>query len=446
MRETAILAEYAAHLQYEDIPSAVLDRARHTICDTVGAIIFGYDLPWSQMIVNYAATYGAGGRSRILGQGAGCAQPPMAALVNGAMAHSFELDGSAKPSCGAHPCATILPAALAIAQERDLSGKALLTAFVAASEVLLRIGMATGKSNEHRGFHGPATTGPFAATVGVGKLLGFDPIKMTEALGIAGSMSAGLLQFSRSGSGGMVNCLHFGRANESGVLAATLAERGFSGPPDILEGDLGFLNVFCDTFDMSKLTAGLGETFLTLNIYMKRYACHGTCQAPLQAMEELRRRHAIKPDDIETIEVRGAHEIVERHDIREPRDATIAQYSVPFAVALSCFADPKDPRTFSEDAVRDPRIGALTQRVRLVGDEAFDNSRAAVMVRLKNGDMLEEKVTVLRATPAAPPSRDEVFEKFLVLTQHCDRRKMDEIFERLQSVETERDVGWLAVD
>lgn len=446
MKETVILADYAARLRYEDIPSAALDRARNTICDTVGAIIFGYDLPWSRMIADYAISYGAGGRSRILGRGTGPVQPPMAALVNGALAHSFELDGSAKPSCGAHPCATIFPAALAVAQERGLGGKSLLTAFVAATEVLLRIGAATGKSNEHRGFHGPSTTGPFAATVGVAKLLAFDAAKLTQALGIAGSLSAGLLQFSRSQSGGMVNSLHFGRANESGVLAADLAERGFSGPPDILEGELGFLNVFCDTSDKTKLTAGLGETFLTLDIYMKRYACHGVCQAPLQALEEMRGRHAIGPEDIDDIEVRGAQEIVARHNIRAPRDATIAQYSVPFAVALSFFADPRDPRTFSQAAVDDARIAALCQRVGLVADPAADNSRAVVTVRLKNGDVHEERVTVLRATPSAPPSRDEVYEKFSVLTRHCDRRKMDEIFERIQAIETERDFSWLAVD
>jgi 2-methylcitrate dehydratase PrpD len=444
MNETAVLADYAARTSYEDIPSAVLQRARHTICDTVGAIIFGYDLPWSQMIADYATTYGAGGRSHILGRGAGCVLPPMAALVNGALSHSFELDGSAKPSCGAHPCATIFPAVLAVAQERGLGGKAALTAFVVATEVLLRIGTATGKSNEHRGFHGPATTGPFAATVGVGKLLDFDATKLTQALGIAGSLSAGLLQFSRAGTGGMVNSLHFGRANESGVVAANLAERGFSGPHDILEGELGFLNVFCDTSDKTKLTAGLSETFMTLNIYMKRYACHGTCQAPLQASEELRNRRPISAEDIEEIEVHGAQEIVARHDIRMPRDATIAQYSVPFAVALSFFADPKNPRAFSQAAVEDARIAALTSRVRLVGD-GTDNSRAMIRVRLTNGDVLEERVTTLRATPSAPPSRDEVYEKFSVLTQHHDYGRMKEIFERLQAIESERDLSWLAM-
>src|SRR5215212_6958344 len=111
---------------------------------------------------------------------------------------------------------------------------------------MVRIAMATKHTNEIRGFHGPSTTGPFGATVAVGCLLGFDAAKMTNALGIAASLAAGLLQFSRSGTGGMVKRLHLGRANESGVLAANLAARGFEGPHDILEGEFGFLNVFCN--------------------------------------------------------------------------------------------------------------------------------------------------------------------------------------------------------
>jgi len=131
MGETITLAKYAADLRYDDIPAKVLERAKNTICDMVGAAIFGYGLPWSRIIVDYATTYGQGGRSRILGPGGSLVQPPMAAFANGALAHAFELDGSTKPSVGVHPCATIFPAQLAVAQERGLGGRDLITAFVA---------------------------------------------------------------------------------------------------------------------------------------------------------------------------------------------------------------------------------------------------------------------------------------------------------------------------
>jgi 2-methylcitrate dehydratase PrpD len=442
---TAILAKYAVGLRYEDIPQKVLERARNTICDCVGAMIFGYDLPWSQMVVDYAMKYGPGGKSRILGKGGALVQPPMAALVNGSLAHAFELDGAAKPSSGAHPSATILPASLAVAQERGLGGKALITALVAATEVLLRIGAATKKSNEHRGFHAPGTTGPFAASVGAGKMIGLDAAKMVNAIGIAASLSGGLVQFSRAGTGGMVKRLHFGRAGESGVLAANLAERGFTGPHDILEGEFGFLRVFCDHYDMSKLTAGLGETFLTMNIYMKRYACHGSCQAPLQALQELQAKHKFSAADVEQIDIGGPPDTVDRHGIYEPKDPMIAQYSVPFAVALAFFRNPQDPRSFDMSAVADRKILALCQRVKL--HQEFDSgvSAAIVSLKLKDGRVLREEVTKIKGTPAIPPDRDDVYQKYSLLTQHCSKQKADEIFERLQAIESEKNFDWLVV-
>jgi 2-methylcitrate dehydratase PrpD len=126
--ETRRLAQYAAELRYEDIPDEALKRARNTICDTVGAIIYGFELPWSKMICDYSIAFGRGGKSRILAPGLPAVQAPMAALANGSLAHAFELDGAAKPSVGVHPCATIFPAALAIAQEYELSGRDLLAA------------------------------------------------------------------------------------------------------------------------------------------------------------------------------------------------------------------------------------------------------------------------------------------------------------------------------
>ena len=187
-----------------------------------------------------------------------------AALANGALAHAFELDSLTRPGAGAHPGATVLPPALAIAQERDSDGRALIAAFVAGNEVMIRIGRATGHTNEARGFHAPGTTGPFGAAVAAGHLLRLDPAAMTNALGIAGSLCGGLLEFAR-GDGGMVKRLHLGRASEAGVLAASLAAGGFAGPRTVLEGEFGFLRVFCTKWDTAELTRGLGEELRRLD-------------------------------------------------------------------------------------------------------------------------------------------------------------------------------------
>src|SRR5262249_46908403 len=155
--ETQRLAEFAAKLRYEDAPADVVERARNTIIDTAGTIVFGYDLPWSQMVVAQARRARPGGRSRILGLGGPLVQAPAAAFANGALAHAYELDNLTSPGAGVHPGAILLSAGLAVAQERGLSGRDLLTAFIAGSEVMIRIGRATRHTNEQRGFHAPGT-------------------------------------------------------------------------------------------------------------------------------------------------------------------------------------------------------------------------------------------------------------------------------------------------
>src|SRR5216110_168737 len=136
--ETVKLAEYAAALCYEDLPAAVVAAAKDCIIDTVAACVCGSALPWSRIVIDYAERTGPGGASRILGRGS-AVQAPAAALANGALAHAFELDSLTRPGAGAHPGATVLPPALAVAQQQGgLGGKALIAAFIAGNEVMIR--------------------------------------------------------------------------------------------------------------------------------------------------------------------------------------------------------------------------------------------------------------------------------------------------------------------
>ncbi|MBV8492391.1 MAG: MmgE/PrpD family protein, partial [Alphaproteobacteria bacterium] len=280
--ETVRLAEYAAGLRCEDLPAAVVAAAKDAIIDTIAACICGAALPWSRIVIHYAERIGPGGTSRILGRGS-AVQAPAAALANGALAHAFELDSLTRPGAGAHPGATVLPPALAVAQQAEVSasGRDLIAAVVAGNEVMIRIGRATGHTNEARGFHAPGTTGPFGAAVACGHLLGLDAAAMTNAIGLAGSLAGGLLEFAK-GDGGMVKRLHLGRASEAGVLAASLASAGFTGPKTVLEGQFGFLRVFCNEFDESELTKGLGRDFVTTSTVLKRYPVHATAHAAVR--------------------------------------------------------------------------------------------------------------------------------------------------------------------
>lgn len=443
-RETVQLAEYAAALRYEDIPTDVVEAAKNTIADGIACCVFGYRFPWSQAIVRYAQQSGAG-KSAVLGPGAPLLHPPFAALVNGALAHSFELDAGTRVGVGAHPFGTVFTAALPVAQDKGLSGRQLLTAFVAGSEVMLRIGRATGRSNEHRGFHAPGTTGPFGAATACGLLLGLDTERLLNAIGIAGSVASGLRQFAFSEGGGMVKRLHFGRGAEGGVLAASLAAEGFDGPHDVLEGEAGFLKVFCDRYDVAELTRGLdGSIFLVREIAMKRFGTHGTSQIPLQTLLEIRNSHPFAYEDIESIHIAAAREAVEHHDNLSPADLMQAQYSVPFCIALACVRDVRDPRALDESALIDPAIRAVIQRVHYETGDITDKKTCRMTVTLKDGRVL--KLTL--PAPDVPwrrANRDETYEKYAILMRDCPRAKTDELFERIQSLEDQTGLGWLKI-
>jgi 2-methylcitrate dehydratase PrpD len=445
--ETQRLAAYAALLRYEDLPPAVIQRAKQCVSDTVAVIASGAELPWSRMIAAYAQKTGRPGACNLLGTGSAPLNAASAAFANGALAHAFEQDSLTEPNTGSHPGATVFTAALAVAQERGFSGRELLTAFVAGSEVMFRIGHATKHTNEARGFHAPGTTGPFGAAAASGRLMGLDPVRMTNAFGIAGSCAGGLLEFAHSGDGAMVKRLHMGRAAEGGVLAASLAEEGFTGPSSVLEGEYGFLRVFCNDWDVADLTRGLGSTYFTLDIMLKRYPCHITAHNPVEATVDLRREHKFTGADVAAIVIAGNERMAKTNNIPAPRDLMLAQYSIPFSVALSLYRDPIDPRSFDEAAVHDPAILDLAARTKVLavaGQERSDLA-ATVTIRLKDGRELSRRVTNFKGTPGRPLDREELREKFLLLTQRLPRERMNALFDRLQAIENEKTLDWLNV-
>ncbi|HUB16746.1 MAG TPA: MmgE/PrpD family protein [Acetobacteraceae bacterium] len=445
--ETVRLAEYAAGLRYEDIPSPVVERAKDCIIDTVAVVTQGSTLPWSQIIARYAQRIGTGGRCRILGVDGPAVQAPAAALANGAFAHAFESDNLTKPGAGVHPGGTLLPPGLAVAQQQGSGGRALIAAVVAGFEVMYRIGHATKHSNERRGFHAPGTTGPFGAAVAAGHLLGLDADHMTNALGIAGSLAGGLMEFARSGTGAMVKRLHLGRASESGVLAASLAADGFTGPRSVLEGEAGFLKVFCPEWDMADLTRGLGSDYATMHLCLKRFPVHMTAHTAVQAILELQAEQGFAGGAVEQVTVVGNERMATVNNIREPRDVMMAQYSIPFCVALACFRDPRDPASFDASMLSDAAIRDLCGRVSVVaGDSSQGIGGAAVVtVVLRDGRTFTREVAEYNGTPARPLSRDELRERFVTMTRTRLGDAAGGVFARLAKLENETEVGWIGM-
>lgn len=431
------LAQFAARLQFDDIPAAVRARASACIADTLACAVYGARFPWSETTAAYARRYGGAGNCTVFGTAIPGVSAPAAALANGAAAHAFEQDSLRFPGAGVHPGATLVPALAAACQESGSNGKLALTAFVASCEVLFRIGAATHHSSEKLGFHAPGLTGPYGAAVAAGIVYGLDAERIGHALGIAGSLSGGLLAFTKSKQGAMVKRLHMGRACEAGILAARLAGDGYTGPETILEGKFGFLETYCRDGDPSLLTAGLGEQWETLKICMKRYPCHVTAQPAMQALRELMQTHRFGGDDVTGLALATPEKVASHHDIRTPGDVMTAQYSVPFCVALALYRDPEDPRSFDDSALADAGIQRLCKVIRLNASTDLPTAWSArLAVTLRDGRTLEVLAKDFKGMPAEPLSNDDQQRRFLLLTeQNLGRPQASAWYEALARLE-----------
>lgn len=442
---TATLATYAAALRFEDLPAAVISRAREALVDTIAISLRGSDTPWSRIVVDFVSREGCDGDSRIIGVETLRSRAESAALANGVLAHALELDSLRKPGAGVHPGAIVPPAALAVAQEVRATGKDLLTAIVAGCEVLLRIGVATRHTAEPRGFHAPGLTGPFGATAAAGRLFGLDADQMTMAFGIAGSTSSGLMQFAAEAQGAMVKRLHIGRAAQNGVLAARLAGSGFTGPRQILEGAKGFLQTYCGEFNVGALTAGLGIDYEILNLCVKRYPCHITAHTAVYAIECLRRDVALAAGNVEAITVIGTDRMAELNGDRDPKDPALAKYSIPFCIAAALTGAPDDPASFDAARLRDATVRELCRRVTVVSDGRHSHAdwTTKTIVTCRDGAVHQRTTEEFPGTPVMPLSRSDLERRFHVMSAGRDPGYTRDLFARLCRVEDEASVDWI---
>lgn len=450
MNATRTLARYALNLRYQDIPAGVIERAKACMLDTLAVCLYGSTKAWSKTVIDFVQGSGSKGGASVIGTKFKAA-PERAVLANGTMAHAFELDNVRQPGSGVHPGATALLPAFAMGEQAHANGKALLTAFVASCEVLSRIGVAAGNSLERRGFHAPGLTGTFGAAIAAGKLLRLKEKQLVNALGIAGSYSAGLIEFSQCREGAMIKRLHLGKAGEGGVTAAILALHGFAGPESVLEGKFGFCKSFSDSPDLAYLTHRLGEEWESLNIAIKLCAVHINAHAPIEALEELRREIGFKPEDICGITIGGIEKLVTHHANYQPSDLMMAQYSIPFCVALGAYYDPSVPANITERRLKDKKILELMPKIRLEVDHEIEQKgwdRAArVTVDLGNGRKHSKLVIHFKGTPGNPLSMEEVQAKARKLSRGLiNERRLEQLvnsIDRLEKVSDVTEIGAL---
>ena len=430
---TKQLANFITETKYEDLPPETIRKAKMHILDCLGVSIGAYHTPWAQAVTGLIREYGGKEEAHLLVDGEKV--PTInAALVNGTLAHSLEFDDAHILST-CHPGATIIPAALAIAEHRNSSGKDLLLSIILAYELMLRVGMAIFPSHrDKRKFHITATTGNLGAAAATAKLLDLDADACLNALGLAGDQAAsGLFAFISDGT--MSKRIHAGRAAMNGVLSALFAQRGITGGPTILEDEYGFLEAYADEYDIDKMVANLGKDFEILNCWCKQFPCCGHLQGLIRLASKISKGHDFKSDEIEYVQI-GIYSDALVHNKYEINSSLDAQESASFAVAASLIRGDAYIKEFFED-YDDPEIAALMKKIKVQVDEEIDRHRGVkVTVKIRDGEEYagreKESVTI----------GDEIIvEKFQRLTRDIlPELQIQEIINILQRLEQERDV------
>ena len=420
MNETRTLADWAAGLKLQDVPPKVRDYAKRFILDNFGCQIAGAVLPWSKTYYDVMKATRSGTHATVAYFGDKMA-PDDAAFLNSTFNHANETDDTHLKS-PTHPGGIAVPAAQAMAEYAKAGGDKLLLAVIVAYEIQIRISWACSPYLIYRGHHPPVGVGPFGAAAAGVVLMGLDNETMLNALAIAGSHSAGLIEYTKTG--GSVKRIHSAIPTAAGVRAALFAKAGITGPHSILEGEKGFCKVFAVDYDLARLTDGLGTLYHTLDNALKPYSCCHLIHAAFDTLDKLREREAVDPDQIEQMLVYTNSEQILSHigSIFEPEDILGAQFSLPFSMAMRLHHGGRGVNggngfwDYPKVDVKDPVLVNTARKVKCLvptGAEwkAVDKG-AGIEVIMKDGRHLKEIVAYSKGLPENPMSADEVEEKF----------------------------------
>ncbi len=445
---TQHLAAFCTRLDYDRLPAEVVDRAKYFFLDYLGVAVRGSLSESSQPLYRLADSLASAGRGTVLGR-AETVNFPYAALANGTSAHSLELDDTHQAG-SIHLGVSVFSAALAVAEQVGASGRDFLTASVVGFEVAARLAMAL-KPTEHyaRGFHPTATCGTFGAAASAAKLLGLSEAQLLSALGIAGSQSAGSMEFLAEGA--WTKRLHPGWAAFSGVHAALLAKEGFIGPRTILEGRDGFLKAYGLRPDPRKISAGLGEDFQILRTAVKPHACCRYTQAPIDAVLSIVQEHDVQPEQVKQITIgmleTGIPVICEPAARKSrPTNVVEAQFSLPFGVAVALLKRRAGLDEFSEAMLADAAVGALMSKVGYEPDPQLEKNYpkewpAWARVSLNTGHEVSAQVRFPKGDPENPLSWDELTAKYVDLaTAVWTDARADRVCEAVRALEDASDL------
>ncbi|MEX2615061.1 MAG: MmgE/PrpD family protein [Alphaproteobacteria bacterium] len=367
---TETLAAFAANLKFEDLPDRLVAHMRMAMLDGLGCCLVGATLPWTRMVADLVRAEGGAPEARLIATGD---RVPLAAaaLVNATAGHAFELDDIHRDSI-IHPNSICVPVALNSAEARGgASGRDVVTAMVAGYEVATRVGMAGGTDLLLRGFHPQGTGGAIAAAVTAGHIFGLDAAGMRNAIGIAGSLGAGLMAAQE---GAMVKRLHSGNAAQAGVRAVLLARNGFTGISNLVEAEYGgFLSSFAGNVDMSRIAEGLGTHWEADETGFKPYATVTSIHAALDSLAVIMRDNGLAAGDIAKIRV-GTSKATYVHCAwpYEAQSVTAAQMNLYYGLAMIALDGAAFVEQFDAARIADPAVFDFIARIEAAVDPEID--------------------------------------------------------------------------
>ena len=443
--------QYAIDIE-QAVPDDVLVKIKPYVLDTLAVMVAGSTAQSSRVMRDAVARFAPSPLATVAGLGP-FTDASHSALLNGAFAHALELDDDHRVAV-LHPGAVIVPAALAACELSNASGRVFLAAVLAGYELTCRLGLAYRGSHFDHGLHPTAIFGVFGAALAAAVGLRLGPVATTHALGIAGTQASGLTEWRSDGS--WIKRLHPGRAAQSGFLAATLAEAGFTGPETIFEGPGGFFRALGHgkTVDIAAIHADLANTFHALDTAIKPYPCcrfmHGAVDLALQAVDQ-----GIEPDSVARIDIRLYETNVLGYHQR-PVNSVDAQFNVPYGVACALHQGKLGLSDYEPSRIDRPEILALCDRIHVCAHppytEAYpDVYNIELLITLNNHETLRLHSTCPSGDPQAEayqadPSRlaREVESKARQVLGECGFEGLGEtLIAQMRGLEEEPNIGAL---
>jgi 2-methylcitrate dehydratase PrpD len=347
-----------------------------------------------------------------------------AAFVNGTAAHGEDFDDTFEGG-PVHAGAVIVPAVLAACERHNPDGRMALVGVAVGTELLCRLSLVVPKAVHKAGFHPTAVFGAMGAAAGVGAALGLNARQIVDALGIAGSMAGGIIEYLSEGA--WTKRLHAGWAAQSGMRAALLARGGFVGPRTVFEGDHGLFHGFAHTTkgDYDALVSDFGTRWVTDTLAFKPYPCGTMAQPYIDCARRLAAR-GIRPEDVKEMVCDVAEGTVHRlweplADKQRPRNGYAAKFATPYLLAAGFVHGGVGLGAFTESAIRDARVLALAAKVKFAidpGNPYPDNYTGHIRATLRDGSVVEERQPHLRGGAQEPLTRQDVVDKFVLNAQH----------------------------